>query len=319
MLLENFKTNLSVIFKDDQLITLFLLLCRMDHKAGFVNIIGNPNVGKSTLMNALIGQKLSIITQKAQTTRHRILGILNEKNYQIVFSDTPGIINPEYELQESMMDFVYSAFEDADVIIYMIEVGDKGLKNKGFVERLENAEVPILLLINKIDLSEQDFVEKEIEKWSLQLPNASILPISALNNFNLDIVKRKLVELLPICSPYYDKDAITDKSERFFVEEIIREKILKHYKKEIPYSVEVDVEEFFEEKEITKIRAIIYVMRESQKGIIIGHKGMGLKRIGSEARKDIEKMLEKKVFLETPVKLKKNWRNNKKELKKFGY
>ena len=291
----------------------------MDHKAGFVNIIGNPNVGKSTLMNALIGQKLSIITQKAQTTRHRILGILNEKNYQIVFSDTPGIINPEYELQESMMDFVYSAFEDADVIIYIIEVGDRGLKNKRFVERLENAEVPILLLINKIDLSEQDFVEKEIEKWSLQLPNASILPISALNNFNLDIVKRKLVELLPICSPYYDKDAITDKSERFFVEEIIREKILKHYKKEIPYSVEVDVEEFFEEKEITKIRAVIYVMRESQKGIIIGHKGMGLKRIGSEARKDIEKMLEKKVFLETPVKLKKNWRNNKKELKKFGY
>ena len=319
MLLENFKTNLSVIFKDDQLITLFLLLCRMDHKAGFVNIIGNPNVGKSTLMNALIGQKLSIITQKAQTTRHRILGILNEKNYQIVFSDTPGIINPEYELQESMMDFVYSAFEDADVIIYMIEVGDKGLKNKRFVERLENAEVPTLLLINKIDLSEQDFVEKEIEKWSLQLPNASILPISALNNFNLDIIKSKLVELLPICSPYYDKDAITDKSERFFVEEIIREKILKHYKKEIPYSVEVDVEEFFEEKEITKIRAVIYVMRESQKGIIIGHKGMGLKRIGSEARKDIEKMLEKKVFLETPVKLKKNWRNNKKELKKFGY
>ena len=319
MLLENFKTNLSVIFKDDQLIILFLLLCRMDHKAGFVNIIGNPNVGKSTLMNALIGQKLSIITQKAQTTRHRILGILNDKNYQIVFSDTPGIINPEYELQESMMDFVYSAFEDADVIIYIIEVGDKGLKNKRFVERLENAEVPILLLINKIDLSEQDFVKKEIEKWSLQLPNTSILPISALNNFNLDIVKSKLVELLPICSPYYDKDAITDKSERFFVEEIIREKILTHYKKEIPYSVEVDVEEFFEEKEITNIRAVIYVMRESQKGIIIGHKGMGLKRIGSEARKDIEKMLEKKVFLETPVKLKKNWRNNKKELKKFGY
>ena len=319
MLLENFKTNLSVIFKDDQLIILFLLLCRMDHKAGFVNIIGNPNVGKSTLMNALIGQKLSIITQKAQTTRHRILGILNDKNYQIVFSDTPGIINPEYELQESMMNFVHSAFEDADVIIYMIEVGDKGLKNKRFVERLENAEVPILLLINKIDLSEQDFVKKEIEKWSLQLPNTSILPISALNNFNLDIVKSKLVELLPICSPYYDKDAITDKSERFFVEEIIREKILTHYKKEIPYSVEVDVEEFFEEKEITKIRAVIYVMRESQKGITIGHKGMGLKRIGSEARKDIEKMLEKKVFLETPVKLKKNWRNNKKELKKFGY
>jgi GTP-binding protein Era len=291
----------------------------MEHKAGFVNIIGNPNVGKSTLMNALIGEKLSIITHKAQTTRHRILGILNEKDYQIVFSDTPGVIDPEYKLQESMMSFVYSAFQDADVLIYMIEVGERGLKDQKLFERLKKTEVPVLMLLNKIDLAEQDLVSKEIERWGLEIPNADLLPISALNNFNMDVIKKRLVELLPVCPPYYDKDAITDKSERFFVEEIIREKILKHYKKEIPYSVEIEVEEFFEEKEIIKIRAIIYVMRESQKGIIIGHKGMGLKRIGSEARRDIERMLDKKVFLETPVKVKKNWRNDNKELKKFGY
>ena len=291
----------------------------MDHKAGYVNIIGNPNVGKSTLMNALIGQKLSIITHKAQTTRHRILGILNEKDYQIVFSDTPGVIDPVYKLQESMMNFVYSAFQDADVIIYMIEIGEKGLKDQKLFERLKKTEVPVLILLNKIDLSEQDFVTKEIERWGAEFPNAELLPISALNNFNMDVIKKKLVDMLPVCPPYYDKDAITDKSERFFIEEIIREKILKHYKKEIPYSVEIEVEEFFEEEEIIKIRAIIYVMRESQKGILIGHKGMGLKRIGSEARRDIERMLSKSVFLETPVKVKKNWRNDKRELKKFGY
>ena len=291
----------------------------MEHKAGFVNIIGNPNVGKSTLMNALIGEKLSIITHKAQTTRHRILGILNEKDYQIVFSDTPGVIEPEYKLQESMMSFVYSAFQDADVLIYMIEVGEKGLKDQKLFERLKKTDVPVLMLINKIDLAEQGLVAKELKRWELEIPNADLLPISALNNFNMDVIKKRLVELLPICPPYYDKDAITDKSERFFIEEIIREKILKHYKKEIPYSVEIEVEEFFEEKEIIKIRAIIHVMRESQKGIIIGHKGMGLKRIGSESRRDIERMLDKKVFLETPVKVKKNWRNDNKELKKFGY
>jgi GTP-binding protein Era len=291
----------------------------MEHKAGYVNIIGNPNVGKSTLMNALIGQKLSIITHKAQTTRHRILGILNEKDYQIVFSDTPGIIEPAYKLQENMMNFVHSAFQDADVLIYMIEVGEKGLKDQKLFERLKKTSVPILMLLNKIDLAEQDFVKQEIERWSKELPNAELLPISALNNFNLDKIKEKLVSLLPVSPPYYDKDAITDKSERFFVEEIIREKILKHYKKEIPYSVEIEVEEFFEEEDIIRIRAIIYVMRESQKGIIIGHKGMGLKRIGSEARKDIEKMLDKKVFLATPVKVKKNWRNDNRQLKKFGY
>jgi len=291
----------------------------MEHKAGFVNIIGNPNVGKSTLMNALIGQKLSIITNKAQTTRHRILGILNEKEYQIVFSDTPGVIEPAYKLQENMMNFVHSAFQDADVLIYMIEVGEKGLKDQKLFERLKKTTVPILMLLNKIDLEEQDVVAQEMERWGTELPNAELLPISALNNFNLDVIKKKLVEMLPVSPPYYDKDAITDKSERFFIEEIIREKILKHYKKEIPYSVQIEVEEFFEEEEIIKIRAIIYVMRESQKRIIIGHKGMGLKRIGSEARRDIEKMLDKKVFLATPVKVKKNWRNDNKQLKKFGY
>ena len=291
----------------------------MEHKAGYVNIIGNPNVGKSTLMNALIGQKLSIITHKAQTTRHRILGILNEKEYQIVFSDTPGVIDPAYKLQENMMNFVYSAFQDADVLVYMIEVGEKGLKDQKLFERLKKTSVPILMLLNKIDLAEQDFVEQEMQRWRTELPNAELLPISALNNFNIDVIRGKLVEMLPVSPPYYDKDAITDKSERFFIEEIIREKILKHYKKEIPYSVQIEVEEFFEEEDIIKIRAIIYVMRESQKGIIIGHKGMGLKRIGTEARRDIERMLDKKIFLATPVKVKKNWRNDNQQLKKFGY
>ena len=291
----------------------------MEHKAGYVNIIGNPNVGKSTLMNALIGQKLSIITNKAQTTRHRILGILNEKGYQIVFSDTPGVIKPVYKLQENMMNFVHSAFQDADILIYMIEIGEKGLKDEKLFERLKKTSIPIIVLLNKIDLAEQDFVAQEIEKWSAELPNAQLLPISALNNFNLDVIKDKLVDLLPISPPYYEKDAITDKSERFFIEEIIREKILKHYKKEIPYCVQIEVEEFFEEEEIIKIRAIIYVMRESQKGIIIGHQGLGLKRIGTEARRDIERMLDKKVFLATPVKVKKNWRNDNQQLKKFGY
>tara|TARA_B100000768_G_scaffold54495_1_gene52991 strand:+ start:893 stop:1771 length:879 start_codon:yes stop_codon:yes gene_type:complete len=291
----------------------------MEHKAGYVNIIGNPNVGKSTLMNALIGQKLSIITNKAQTTRHRILGILNEKRYQIVFSDTPGVIKPVYKLQENMMNFVHSAFQDADILIYMIEIGEKGLKDEKLFERLKKTSIPIIVLLNKIDLAEQDFVAQEIEKWSAELPNAQLLPISALNNFNLDVIKDKLVDLLPISPPYYEKDAITDKSERFFIEEIIREKILKHYKKEIPYCVQIEVEEFFEEEEIIKIRAIIYVMRESQKGIIIGHQGLGLKRIGTEARRDIERMLDKKVFLATPVKVKKNWRNDNQQLKKFGY
>jgi|TARA_B110000467_G_C18246641_1_gene437835 GTP-binding protein Era len=291
----------------------------MNHKSGFVNIIGNPNVGKSTLMNALIGQKLSIITSKAQTTRHRIMGILNDDDYQIVFSDTPGIIKPAYKLQENMMNFVHSAFQDADVLIYMVEIGEKGLKDEKLYERIKKTSLPLILLINKIDLSNQDEIANYIVSWKKELPNASVLPISALNGFNLDQIKEYILENIPESPPYYDKDTITDKSERFFIEEIIREKILKHYKKEIPYSVEIEVEEFFEEEDIIKIRAIIYVLRESQKGILIGHKGLGLKRIGTEARRDIEVMLDKKVYLETPIKVNKNWRNDIKQLKKFGY
>ena len=291
----------------------------MNHKSGFVNIIGNPNVGKSTLMNALIGQKLSIITSKAQTTRHRIMGILNDDDYQIVFSDTPGIIKPAYKLQENMMNFVHSAFQDADVLIYMVEIGEKGLKDEKLYERIKKTSLPLILLINKIDLSNQDEIANYIVSWKKELPNASVLPISALNGFNLDQIKEYILENIPESPPYYDKDTITDKSERFFIEEIIREKILKHYKKEIPYSVEIEVEEFFEEEDIIKIRAIIYVLRESQKGILIGHKGLGLKRIRTEARRDIEVMLDKKVYLETPIKVNKNWRNDIKQLKKFGY
>jgi|TARA_B110000116_G_C16645752_1_gene494976 GTP-binding protein Era len=291
----------------------------MEHKAGFVNIIGNPNVGKSTLMNALMGEKLSIITHKAQTTRHRILGILNEEDYQIVFSDTPGIIKPAYKLQESMMNFVHSAFQDADVLIYLVEIGERALKDEAFFEKIKNTEIPLLLLINKIDLAEQKEVEKQINHWKEQVPNAEILPISALNKFNMDKIKERVLELLPISPPFYDKDAITDKSERFFVSESIREKILKHYKKEIPYSVEVEVEEFEDEEDIIRIRAIIFVLRESQRGIIIGHKGAGIKRIGTEARRELERFFDKKIFLETVVKVKKNWRNDDRQLKSFGY
>ncbi len=291
----------------------------MEHKSGFVNIIGNPNVGKSTFMNALIGQKLSIITSKEQTTRHRILGILNEDNYQIIFSDTPGIIKPSYKLQESMMKFVNSSFHDADILIYMIELGKKDLNNSQIYDKLKKTSIPLLILINKIDLFDQDYVMREIGKYEDEFSTAKILPISAKNNFNLQKVKDLLVDLLPIAPPYYDKNTITDKSERFFVEEIIREKILKHYKKEIPYSVQVRIDTFVEEDDIIRIRAIIYVMRESQKGILIGHKGLGLKRIGSESRRDIEKMCGKKVFLQTPIKVDKNWRNDTKKIKKFGY
>jgi len=291
----------------------------MEHKAGFVNIIGNPNVGKSTLMNVLIGEKLSIITNKAQTTRHRILGILNKKDYQIVFSDTPGIIQPAYKLQESMMNFVQSAFQDADILIYMVEIGEKGLKDEKLFKKIRNTDVPVLLLLNKIDLVKQEEVSIQLEFWKEKVPNAEILPISALNKFNIQEILDRIIELLPVCEPYYDKDTITDKSERFFVEEKIREKILKHYKKEIPYSVQIEVEEFFEEEDIIRIRAIIYVLRESQRGIIIGHKGQGIKRIGTEARKELERFLGKKIFLETPVKVKKNWRNDDRQLKKFGY
>ena len=296
-----------------------MLICKMKHKSGFVNIIGNPNVGKSTLMNSLIGQDLSIITSKAQTTRHRIKGILSNENYQIVFSDTPGVIKPAYKLQESMMQYVKSAFQDADVIMYVVEIGEKGLKDNDIFEKIQQLKIPLIILLNKIDLVSQEKVLEEIENWTSKFSTAKVLPISALNGFNINEVIELILEVLPESPAYYSKDDVTDKSERFFIEEIIREKILRHYKKEVPYSVEISVEEFFEEEEIIKIRAIIYVLRESQKGIIIGHKGLGLKRIGTESRKDIEKMLGKKVFLKTPIKVKKDWRDNSNQLKKFGY
>jgi len=290
----------------------------MEHKSGFVNIIGSPNVGKSTLMNSLLGQKVSIITSKAQTTRHRILGILNDSKYQIIFSDTPGVITPSYKLQENMMHYVYSSFKDADIILYMLEFGSKKLKDKKLISILRETQLPLFILLNKIDLSNQSDIENEINRLKSEFSPDVILPISALNNFNLDSLIECIIDFLPISPAYYDKNQITDRSERFFVEEIIREKILKHYKQEIPYSVQVKVDSFVAAN-IVKIVANIFVMRESQKRIIIGHKGLGIKRIGVESRKDIEKMLGKHVFLETPVKIKKDWRNSKKELKKFGY
>ena len=291
----------------------------MEHKAGFINIIGNPNVGKSTLMNAFIGERLSIITSKAQTTRHRILGIVNGDDFQMLFSDTPGIIKPAYELQESMMDFVKSAFEDADILIYMVEIGEKDLKDKQFFNKIVNAKIPVLLLINKIDTSTPEKLEESVALWREKVPNALALAISAKEGFNVDTVFNKIIELLPENPAFYPKDQLTDKPERFFVNEAIREKILLHYKKEIPYSVEIDTEEFFEDKKLIKIRSVIMVERNSQKGIIIGHKGTALKRVGTEARKDLEKFFNKKVFLELYVKVNKDWRNNSRQLKRFGY
>ncbi|MBO3117739.1 GTPase Era [Winogradskyella sp. DF17] len=289
------------------------------HKAGFVNIIGNPNVGKSTLMNAFVGEKLSIITSKAQTTRHRILGIVNGDDFQMILSDTPGIIKPAYELQQSMMDFVKSAFEDADVLVYMVEIGEKELKDDAFFKRITNSKIPILLLLNKIDTSNQEQLEEQAELWQKKVPNAEFYPISALNGFNVQNVFQRIVELLPESPAFYPKDQLTDKPERFFVNEAIREKILIHYKKEIPYSVEVDTEEFFEEDHIIRMRSVIMVERDSQKGIIIGHKGEAIKRVGIEARKDLEKFFGKQVHLELYVKVNKNWRSNAKQLKRFGY
>jgi len=291
----------------------------MKHKAGFVNIIGNPNVGKSTLMNAFVGERLSIITSKAQTTRHRILGIVNGDDFQILFSDTPGIIKPAYELQASMMDFVKSAFEDADILIYMVEIGEKALKDEKFFNKITKTEIPVLLLLNKIDKSSQDQLEEQVQYWQEKVPNAEVHPISALKNFNIQNIFNRIIELLPESPAFYPKDQLTDKPERFFVNEAIREKILMHYKKEIPYSVEIDTEEFFEEEKIIKIRSIIMVERNSQKGIIIGHKGAALKRVGTEARKDLEKFFGKKIFLELYVKVNKDWRSNKNQLRRFGY
>jgi GTP-binding protein Era len=291
----------------------------MEHKAGFVNIIGNPNVGKSTLMNALVGERISIITSKAQTTRHRILGIVNGEDFQVVFSDTPGIIKPAYELQESMMDFVKVAFEDADVLIYMVETGEREMKNEAFFEKIKKVKVPLILLINKIDKSSQTELETQVAFWASMVPNAEILPISALENFNIQTVMDRIVQLLPESPPYYPKDQLTDKPERFFVNETIREKILMHYKKEIPYSVEIETEEFKEEEKLIKIRSVIMVERDTQKGIIIGHKGAALKRVGTEARKDLEKFFGKKIFLDLYVKVNKNWRSSNSQLKRFGY
>lgn len=291
----------------------------MAHKAGFVNIIGNPNVGKSTLMNAFIGERLSIITSKAQTTRHRILGIVNGEDFQVILSDTPGIIKPAYELQASMMDFVKSAFEDADVLIYIVEIGEQGLKDEAFFNKIANSEVPVLLLLNKIDKSNQEQLEEQVTYWTEKVPTAEIHPISALEGFNVSEVFNRIIELLPESPAFYPKDTLTDKPERFFVNEIIREKILMHYKKEIPYSVEIETNEFFEEETIIRMRSIIMVERETQKGIIIGHKGTALKRIGVEARKDLEKFFGKQVHLELYVKVNKNWRSDAQQLRRFGY
>ena len=289
------------------------------YKSGFVNIIGNPNVGKSTLMNKLIGERLSIITSKAQTTRHRILGIVNDENYQIVFSDTPGIIQPNYNLQSSMMKFVRSAFQDADVFLYMVEISEKSLKDSSFFERLKNTNIPILLLINKIDKSNQEGVEKAMSHWQSQLPKAKIIPISAIEGFGVDKIMDEITAMLPDGTPYFPNDALTDKPERFFVSEIIREKILLNYQKEIPYSVEVVIESFKEEENIIRIDAIINVARETQKGIIIGHQGKALKKVGTQARKDLETFFGKKVYLKLFVKVTKNWRDNDQDLKRFGY
>lgn len=291
----------------------------MEHKSGFVNIIGNPNVGKSTLMNAMVGERLSIITPKAQTTRHRIFGILNEPEYQIVFSDTPGVIQPAYKMQEHMMKFVSDAFEDADVFLYLVEPGDRALKDEGFFQKLATTALPVLLIVNKIDTTTQEALEEEVGYWQTSLPNAEIIPISALEGANTDYLLSRLKELVPVSPPYFDKDALTDKTERFFVSEIIREQILLNYKKEIPYSVEVDVEEFKEEEDIIRMRCIIYVARDSQKGILIGHKGSRLKAVGIGARKQLEAFFAKKVHVETFVKVKKNWRDNDLQLKRFGY
>lgn len=292
-----------------------------DFRAGFVNIIGLPNVGKSTLMNALIGEKLSIITKKAQTTRHRILGIINEENAQIIFSDTPGYIDkPAYKMQESMNNFVSSALQDADVFLFMVELGTTIEKNKDIYTKIQDTDTPVLLLVNKVDLSKNEAqVKTYLEEWQKVLPKAETFIVSALNNFNIVPVVSRLKQLLPFSQPYYDKDAFTDKSERFFVSEIIREKLLMLFKQEIPYSCEVDVESFVEEENIIKISAIIYTERPTQKSIIIGKGGESIKKMGTYARKDIEKFFDKKVFLELFVKVKEKWRNNDSDLKRFGY
>lgn len=289
------------------------------HKSGFVNIVGNPNVGKSTLMNQLVGERISIATFKAQTTRHRIMGIVNTDDMQIVFSDTPGVLKPNYKLQESMLAFSESALTDADVLLYVTDVVENPEKNMDFLEKVAKMDVPVLLLINKIDESDQKNLGDIVEKWHGLLPKAEILPISAKNKFGIDMLLRRIYELLPECPPYFGKDQLTDKPARFFVSEIIREKILLYYDKEIPYSVEVKVERFKEDEKHIHINAIIYVERDSQKGIIIGHQGVALKKVSTESRKSLEKFFGKSVYLEVFVKVDKDWRSSEKELDSFGY
>ncbi len=292
---------------------------QQNHRSGFVNIVGNPNVGKSTLMNRLVGEKLSIITPKSQTTRHRIIGIVNTPEYQVVYSDTPGVLRPNYKLQEQMLNFSLSALEDADVLLYVTDVVEKIDKNDEFLAKVQQLNLPVLLLINKIDQTTQAELEKMVDMWRELIPKAEIYPISALNNFSIDIVQKRILELLPEYPPYFEKDALTDKPARFFVNEIIREKALLLYQKEVPYSIEAIVEEFKEEPDIIRIRAIILVERDTQKGIVIGHKGESLKKLGTMARKDIERFFEKKVFLQLYVKVEKDWRNRDNLLKRFGY
>lgn len=289
------------------------------HRSGFVNIIGNPNVGKSTLMNALLGEKLSIITSKAQTTRHRIMGILNGDDYQLVLSDTPGIMDPAYKMQESMMGFVNLALTDADLFLVVTEPGEKAFNVPGVVDKVKKSGVPVMVLINKIDLFDQDTVQARFEEMEKEFEGAFVIGISALKNFNVNGLLSKLIEALPEGPAYFPKDQASDKTLRFFMSEIIREKIFLHYKQEIPYSVEVEIESFKEEEDLVRVSAIIYVARDSQKGIVIGHKGSALKRVGTEARKDMERFLDKKVFLETHVKVNKDWRNKNDQLRRFGY
>ena len=291
----------------------------MPHKAGFVNIIGKPNVGKSTLMNAMIGENLSIITSKAQTTRHRILGIVNGEDFQVVYSDTPGLITPGYKLQEYMLKFARSAFTDADIILYVTDIEDGTEKAAEMITQLNKIKIPLLILINKIDLSNEEAVSRLINDWQEAVPTATIIPISALEKFNLERIFALILESLPESPPFYPKDELTDKSERFFVSEMIREKILLNYQQEVPYAVEVEVESFKESDKIINIGSIIYVERESQKGILIGHQGKALKKVGTMARIDMEKFFGKKVFLELFVKVKKDWRNDGRILKQFGY
>lgn len=291
----------------------------MQHKAGFVNIVGNPNVGKSTLMNQLVGEQISIATFKAQTTRHRIMGIVNTPEAQVVFSDTPGVLKPNYKMQEMMLAFSESALADADILLYVTDVRETPTKNMDFLEKVSKMEIPVILLINKIDESEQNQLGDLVETWHKLLPKAEILPISAKNKFGTEILMKRILELLPESPAYFDKDQLTDKPAKFFVSEIIREKILRYYDKEIPYSVEVAVERFKEDERLIRINAVIYVERDSQKGIIIGHQGQALKKVSAEARKSLEQFFGKKIFLETYVKVDKDWRSSKRELRFFGY